>query len=79
MISREPADTAFRRYGAQLRLFISRYISSDETSEDILQDIPFSQINEATGVPINTLISRKRYAVQYLRNSLKSIYSIDGE
>lgn len=36
-----------------------------------LQGIPFAEISEATGVPINTLISRKRYAVQSLRKQLE--------
>ncbi len=36
-----------------------------------LQGIPFVEISEATGVPINTLISRKRYAVQSLRKQLE--------
>ncbi|MFR9547267.1 MAG: sigma factor-like helix-turn-helix DNA-binding protein [Rikenellaceae bacterium] len=36
-----------------------------------LQGIPFAEISEATGVPINTLISRKRYAVQSLRRQLE--------
>ena len=39
-----------------------------------LQGIPFSEISEATGIPINTLISRKRYAVQYLRKELEHLY-----
>lgn len=39
-----------------------------------LEGIPFSEISESTGIPINTLISRKRYAVQYLRSRLDYIY-----
>lgn len=35
-----------------------------------LQGIPFAEISETTGVAINTLISRKRYAVQFLRKEL---------
>lgn len=38
-----------------------------------LQGVPFSEISEATGVSVNTLISRKRYAVEYLRKRLKDI------
>lgn len=36
-----------------------------------LQGIPFAEISEATGVPINTLISRKRYAMLSLRKQLE--------
>ncbi|MDR1382678.1 MAG: RNA polymerase sigma factor [Planctomycetaceae bacterium] len=33
----------------------------------------FREISERTGVNINTLLSRKRYAVQYLRESLREV------
>ncbi len=36
-----------------------------------LDDIPFKQIAEQTGETVNTLISRKRYAVLHLRERLK--------
>ncbi len=35
-----------------------------------LEDVPFKQIAEQTGETINTLISRKRYAVLHLRERL---------
>ncbi len=38
-----------------------------------LQGISFAEIAEATGIPINTLISRKRYAVQALRGRLEHL------
>jgi RNA polymerase sigma factor (sigma-70 family) len=34
----------------------------------------FKQIAAATGVPINTLLSRKHYAVQRLRERLRPLY-----
>jgi RNA polymerase sigma factor (sigma-70 family) len=34
----------------------------------------FKEISAATGVSVNTLLSRKRYAVQHLRQRLQSIY-----
>ena len=34
----------------------------------------FKEISEATGVPVNTLISRKRYAVLFLRERLQQMY-----
>jgi RNA polymerase sigma factor (sigma-70 family) len=39
-----------------------------------MQGFSFKEISEQTGVPINTLISRKRYAVLYLREQLQLIY-----
>jgi RNA polymerase sigma factor (sigma-70 family) len=40
-----------------------------------LEDIPFKEIAEKTGVQINTLISRKRYAVLHLRDRLQTLYN----
>jgi RNA polymerase sigma factor (sigma-70 family) len=40
-----------------------------------LDDIPFREIAEFTGEKINTLISRKRYAVLYLRERLLDLYN----
>jgi RNA polymerase sigma factor (sigma-70 family) len=39
-----------------------------------LEDIPFKEISKRTGEPVNTLISRKRYAVLHLRERLNSLY-----
>ncbi len=39
-----------------------------------LEDKSFKEIAAGTGVTINTLLSRKRYAVLFLRERLKSIY-----
>ena len=38
-----------------------------------LEDIPFKDIAERTGASVNTLISRKRYAVLHLRNRLQDL------
>jgi RNA polymerase sigma factor (sigma-70 family) len=38
-----------------------------------LEDIPFTEIAERTGEKINTLISRKRYAVLHLRKRLDQL------
>lgn len=40
-----------------------------------LGDIPFKEIAELTGENVNTLISRKRYAVLYLRDRLLDLYN----
>jgi len=40
-----------------------------------MQGLSFKEIALRTGVPINTLISRKRYAVLILRERLKHIYN----
>jgi RNA polymerase sigma factor (sigma-70 family) len=39
-----------------------------------LEDIPFREIAAMTGENVNTLISRKRYAVLYLRDRLLTLY-----
>jgi RNA polymerase sigma factor (sigma-70 family) len=39
-----------------------------------LQGISFKQMAQLTGEPINTLLSRKRYAVLFLRERLQELY-----
>jgi RNA polymerase sigma factor (sigma-70 family) len=38
------------------------------------EDVSFREMSEMTGESINTLLSRKRYAVQFLRKKLETIY-----
>ncbi len=38
------------------------------------EDLSFKEISERTGEGINTLLSRKRYAVTYLREQLSALY-----
>ncbi|AMR31182.1 RNA polymerase subunit sigma-24 [Mucilaginibacter sp. PAMC 26640] len=40
-----------------------------------LEDVPFDEIAKRTGENINTLVSRKRYAVLHLRKRLKQLYN----
>ncbi len=40
-----------------------------------LEDMTFREISEKTGENIKTLISRKRYAVAYLRKRLENLYT----
>ncbi len=40
-----------------------------------LQGISFKEIARVTGVPLNTLLSRKRYAVLFLRERLQELYN----
>ena len=40
-----------------------------------LEDKSFKEIAQMTGIPVNTLLSRKRYAVLYLREQLKELYT----
>lgn len=42
-----------------------------------LDGISFKAMAEATGTPLNTLLARKRYAVQYLRARLAYLYDPD--
>lgn len=39
-----------------------------------LQDLSFKEIADITGAPVNTLITRKRYAILLLRERLKELY-----
>ncbi len=39
-----------------------------------LEGFSFKEIAESTGIPVNTLLSRKRYAVLYLRKKLAQLY-----
>ena len=39
-----------------------------------IDGLSFNEIAETTGVSVNTLLSRKRYAVLFLRKRLKAIY-----
>ena len=40
-----------------------------------MEDKSFKEISAQTGVPVNTLLSRKRYAILFLRKKLQDIYS----
>jgi RNA polymerase sigma factor (sigma-70 family) len=40
-----------------------------------LEGESFKEIAEATGEPLNTLLSRKRYAVMFLRGRLRTLYN----
>ena len=44
--------------------------------ENEFEDLSFKQISERTGVSVNTLISRKRYAVLALRKRLNELYTL---
>jgi len=44
-----------------------------------LEGLSFQQISEITGLSINTLVSRKRYAVLYLREELQALFNIIKE
>lgn len=39
-----------------------------------LGDIPVKDISATTGIPVNTLLSRKHYAVLHLRKRMKQLY-----
>jgi len=39
-----------------------------------LDGLPVKEISKATGVPVNTLLSRKHYAVRHLRKRLAGLY-----
>jgi RNA polymerase sigma factor (sigma-70 family) len=39
-----------------------------------MEGFSFKEISESTGIPVNTLLSRKRYAIVYLREKLRNLY-----
>lgn len=39
-----------------------------------LEDVSFKELSERYGMPVNTLISRKRYAILALRKKLENLY-----
>ena len=39
-----------------------------------LDSIPVKEISETTGISVNTLLSRKHYAVKHLRKKLEGLY-----
>ena len=43
--------------------------------ENEIEGRSFRELSEETGIPLNTLLSRKRYAVLFLRDRLKELYS----
>ena len=40
-----------------------------------LEGLPVKEIAETTGIPVNTLLSRKHYAVKFLRKRLYELYN----
>lgn len=52
-------------------------LPEEQSSVFVLHELEgksFKEIAEVTGEPVNTLISRKRYAVLYLREKLRDLY-----
>lgn len=45
----------------------------DAFIQNEMESVPFAEMSEATGVSVATLISRKRYAVLYLRERLQGL------
>jgi RNA polymerase sigma factor (sigma-70 family) len=39
-----------------------------------LEGVPMKEISKVTGIPLNTLLSRKHYAVLHLRNRMRKLY-----
>lgn len=47
--------------------------------ENEFEDLSFKEMSEKTGIPVNTFISRKRYAVLALRARLEILYKLFKE
>jgi len=77
-LTRDPEDEMMREM-----IWLSIEKAIDEMPEkqknvfvmNEFDDISFKEISERTGEGINTLLSRKRYAVLFLRERLKEIYN----
>jgi len=77
----DPTDSPDDTYSRKL-VWDELYASLNELPEEQrevftmqeLDNMSFKEIAEITGDPINTLISRKRYAVLHLRERLKDLY-----
>ncbi len=80
-----PQDSAFTAEDEVMRETIMKALmkSLDEMPEEQrdvfvwheLEDLSFKDIVEKTGLPLNTLLSRKRYAVLFLRERLANLYN----
>ncbi len=51
----------------------------DAFVQQAIEGRTFREISESTGIPLNTLIARKRYAVQFLRKRLHDLKEIIDE
>jgi RNA polymerase sigma factor (sigma-70 family) len=51
----------------------------DAFIQQAIEGRTFREISEQSGTPLNTLIARKRYAVQFLRNRLQDLREIVDE
>ena len=47
--------------------------------QQVIEGKTFRELAEETGEPLNTLIARKRYAIQFLQNRLKEIRKLLNE
>ena len=67
----------------KLKAFIRKQVRNSEDAEDILQEIfelteldgiLVKDISKTTGIAVNTLLSRKHYAVLHLRKRMRRLY-----
>jgi RNA polymerase sigma factor (sigma-70 family) len=77
-----PEKSYYRNLIAEALVESVEALPEEQRTVFVLQEMEgmtFKEIAEMIGVPINTLISRKRYAVQHLRNQLQEIKAILDE
>jgi RNA polymerase sigma factor (sigma-70 family) len=60
----------------ELEAALSRLPAEQRTVFELteLEGFSFKEISETTGISVNTLLSRKRYAILYLREQLRDLY-----
>jgi RNA polymerase sigma factor (sigma-70 family) len=77
----DPADNPEIQYiqsmlWIELEIALSHLPAEQRTVFELteLEGFSFKEISESTGISVNTLLSRKRYAILYLRKRLQSTY-----
>lgn len=77
-LSRDPEDEMMREI---IWLRIEEAVAEmPEKQRDVFiwnefEDMSYKEISEKTGEGINTLLSRKRYAILFLREKLRELYN----
>jgi len=61
----------------ELEIALQELPSEQRTVFDLteMEGVSFKEISESTGIPVNTLLSRKRYAILHLRERLAGLYA----
>jgi RNA polymerase sigma factor (sigma-70 family) len=76
--SKEDPEAKYMRslVWAELSLALNQLPAEQRTVFELteLEGFSFKEISESTGISVNTLLSRKRYAILHLRERLRNLY-----